>query len=164
VSTKHTISILVENNAGVLSRISGLFARRGFNIHSLAVGVTENDAISRITIVAEGDDYVLEQIAKQLNKLVDVIKVREVQSSELLSRELMLVKVSCTPAQRSELIAIAEINGAKISDVSASAMVLELSANEQRLAAFEELIRPYGIKEIARTGVIALQKGTSSLN
>jgi acetolactate synthase-1/3 small subunit len=96
--------------------------------------------------------------------LVDVIKVRSVNGTELLSRELMLVKVNCTAAQRSELIAIAEINGAKISDVSASAMVLELSANEQRLAAFEELIRPYGIKEIARTGVIALQKGTSSLN
>jgi acetolactate synthase-1/3 small subunit len=148
----------------VLSRISGLFARRGFNIHSLAVGVTENDAISRITIVAEGDDYVLEQIAKQLNKLVDVIKVRTVDGNELLSRELMLIKVSCAPAQRHELIAIAEINGAKISDVSAAAMTLELSANQQRLAAFEELLRPYGIKEIARTGVIALQKGTNSLN
>jgi acetolactate synthase-1/3 small subunit len=164
MNTKHTISVLVENNAGVLSRISGLFARRGFNIHSLAVGVTENESSSRITIVAQGDDYVLEQIEKQLNKLVDVIKVREVKCDELLSRELMLVKVGCTPAQRAELIAIAEINGAKISDVSASAMVVELSANEQRLAAFEELIRPYGIKEIARTGVIALQKGAGSLN
>jgi acetolactate synthase-1/3 small subunit len=164
MDVKHTLSVLVENNAGVLSRISGLFARRGFNIHSLAVGVTENPQISRITIVAEGDDHTLEQIAKQLNKLIDVIKVREVKDAELLSRELMLVKINCTPAQRPELIAIAEINGAKISDVSAAAMTLELSANQQRLAAFEELIRPYGIKEIARTGVIALQKGTSSLN
>jgi len=162
--TKHTISILVENNAGVLSRISGLFSRRGFNIHSLAVGVTENEAISRITIVAEGDDYILEQIAKQLNKLVDVIKVRSLSGDELLSRELMLIKIHCTPVQRPELIAIAEINGAKISDVSQSAMTLELSANEQKLSAFEELLKPYGIKEIARTGVIALQKGTNSLN
>ncbi|MCL1881286.1 MAG: acetolactate synthase small subunit [Oscillospiraceae bacterium] len=163
---KHTISALVENNAGVLSRISGLFARRGFNIHSLAVGVTEVPDVSRITIVAEGDDYVLEQIAKQLNKLVDVIKVRTLpkHGSELLSRELMLVKVSCTPSERQELIAIAKINDAKISDVSATAMTLELSANQQRLSAFEELIRPYGIKEIARTGVIALQKGATSLN
>jgi acetolactate synthase-1/3 small subunit len=160
---KHTISVLVENSAGVLSRISGLFARRGFNIHSLAVGVTENETISRITIVAQGDDYVLEQIAKQLNKLVDVIKVRSVRGSELLSRELMLIKINCTPAQRPELIAIAEINEAKISDVSQATMTLELSANEMRLAAFEELLEPYGIKEIARTGVIALQKGTRAL-
>ena len=161
---KHTISILVENHAGVLSRISGLFARRGFNIHSLAVGVTENESISRITIVAEGDDYILEQIAKQLNKLIDVIKVRTVGEDELLSRELMLIKVSCNPAQRPELVAIAEINEAKISDVSQSTMTLELSANAPRLAAFEELLKPYGIKEIARTGVIALQKGTNSMS
>jgi len=164
IPTKHTISILVENHAGVLSRISGLFARRGFNIHSLAVGVTENESISRITIVAEGDDYTLEQIAKQLNKLIDVIKVRSVKGEELLSRELMLIKVNCNPAQRPELVAIAEINEAKISDVSQSSMTLELSANEMRLAAFEELLKPYGIKEIARTGVIALQKGTNSLS
>ena len=164
IPTKHTISILVENHAGVLSRISGLFARRGFNIHSLAVGVTENESISRITIVAEGDDYTLEQIAKQLNKLIDVIKVRSVKGEELLSRELMLIKVNCNPAQRPELVAIAETNEAKISDVSQSSMTLELSANEMRLAAFEELLKPYGIKEIARTGVIALQKGTNSLS
>jgi acetolactate synthase-1/3 small subunit len=160
----HTISILVENHAGVLSRISGLFARRAFNIHSLAVGVTENENISRITIVAQGDDYTLEQIVKQLNKLIDVIKVRSVKGSELLSRELMLIKINCTPAQRPELIAIAEINGAKISDVSQTAMTLELSANETRLAAFEELLKPYGIKETARTGVIALQKGEGALS
>jgi acetolactate synthase-1/3 small subunit len=128
------------------------------------VGVTENELISRVTIVAEGDDYTLEQIAKQLNKLIDVIKVRTVRGCELLSRELMLVKVNCTAAERRELIAIAEISEAKISDVSQSAMTLELSANEQKLAAFEELLKPYGIREIARTGVIALQKGTCSLN
>ncbi|MCL2071861.1 MAG: acetolactate synthase small subunit [Oscillospiraceae bacterium] len=160
----HTISVLVENHAGVLSRISGLFARRGFNIHSLAVGVTENEAISRITIVAEGDNYILEQIEKQLHKLIDVIKIRSVKGAELLSRELMLIKVSCSPDKRAELVAIAEINGAKISDVSQTTMTLELSANEMRLSAFEELLKPYGIKEIARTGVIALQKGANSLN
>ena len=161
---KHTLSVLVENHAGVLSRISGLFARRGFNIHSLAVGVTEDAAVSRVTIVAEGDDYTLEQIAKQLNKLVDVIKVRSVKGDELLSRELMLIKVNCSPAQRPELIAIAEINEAKISDVSQSTMTLELSANQQRIAAFEELVKPYGVKEIARTGVVALQKGAGAIN
>ncbi|MCL2755382.1 MAG: acetolactate synthase small subunit [Oscillospiraceae bacterium] len=164
LNTKHTISVLVENNAGVLSRISGLFARRGFNIHSLAVGVTESADVSRITIVAEGDDRVLEQIAKQLNKLVDVLKVRTVKGEELLSRELMLIKVACVPNQRHELIAIAEISGAKISDVSAASMTLELSATSLKLAAFEELLRPYGIKEIARTGVIALQKGAGALS
>jgi len=161
---KHTISILVENHPGVLSRISGLFARRGFNIHSLAVGVTETEKISRVTIVAEGDDYTLEQIEKQLNKLIDVIKVRSVGKKELLSRELMLVKVACDPAKRHELIAIAEISGAKISDVSGTTMTLELSANQSRLAAFEELLRPYGIRESARTGVIALQKGSGALS
>ena len=167
INNKHTISVLVENHAGVLSRISGLFSRRGFNIHSLAVGVTENESVSRVTIVAQGDDYILEQIAKQLHKLVDVIKVRVFETQkgdELLSRELMLIKVNCTPAQRPELIAIAEINGAKISDVSQSTMTLELSANEQRIGSFEELLKPYGIKEIARTGVLALQKGCNALN
>ncbi|MCL1789492.1 MAG: acetolactate synthase small subunit [Oscillospiraceae bacterium] len=164
MNQKHTISVLVENHAGVLSRISGLFARRGFNIHSLAVGITENPSISRITIVAEGDDHTLEQIAKQLNKLIDVIKLRSVKNEELLSRELLLIKINCTPAQRPELIAIAEISEAKISDVSQTTMTLELSANQMRLSAFEELLKPYGIKEIARTGVIALQKGANSLN
>lgn len=161
---KHTISVLVENHPGVLSRISGLFARRGFNIHSLAVGITENPSISRITIVAQGDDYTLEQIAKQLNKLVDVIKLRSVKDEELLPRELMMIKVNCPPEKRPELIAIAEVNGAKIPDVSQTTMTLELSATEANLAAFEELVKPYGIKEIARTGVIALQKGANSLN
>jgi acetolactate synthase-1/3 small subunit len=160
----HTISVLVENHAGVLSRVSGLFARRGFNIHSLAVGVTENKSISRITIVAEGDDYILEQIAKQLHKLVDVIKIRTVKGDELLSRELMLIKVNCSPEKRPELIAIAEIKGAKISDVSQSTMTLELSGNEMSINSFEELLKPYGVKEIARTGVVALQKGGNSLN
>jgi acetolactate synthase-1/3 small subunit len=160
---KHTISILVENQAGVLSRVSGLFARRGFNIHSLAVGVTENENISRVTIVAEGDDHTLEQIEKQLNKLIDVIKVRSVKGGELLSRELMLVKVNCASAQRHELISIAEICGAKISDVSKETVTLELSANEAGITTFQDLLKPYGIKEAARTGVVALQKGSGAL-
>ncbi|MCL2077655.1 MAG: acetolactate synthase small subunit [Oscillospiraceae bacterium] len=160
---KHTISILVENNAGVLARISGLFARRGYNIHSLAVGVTDDENISRITIVAEGNDYTLEQIEKQLNKLIDVIKVRSLPADKLLSRELMLVKVNCNNAQRPELIAIAELSGAKISDVSKETMTLELSANESKIAVFEELLKPYGVKEVVRTGVVALQKGGGGL-
>ncbi len=160
---KHTISILVENNAGVLARISGLFARRGFNIYSLAVGVTDNEKISRVTIVADGDDYTLEQIEKQLNKLIDVIKVRTVKPDELLQRELVLVKVSCTAAQRHELISIAKITQAKISDISIDSMTLELSDCESRLENFQELLRPYGIKEVVRTGTVAIQKGSAAL-
>ncbi len=160
---KHTISILVENQAGVLARIAGLFARRAYNIDSLAVGVTEDERISRVTIVAEGSEYTLEQILKQLNKLIDVIKVRTVSEQELLSRELVLVKVNCTPAQRAELISIAEITEAKISDISVSTMTLELSDYEGKIRTFEELLRPYGIKEIVRTGTIAIQRGSVSL-
>lgn len=161
---RHTISILVENQAGVLARIAGLFARRAYNIDSLAVGVTEDEHISRVTIVAEGSEYTLEQILKQLNKLIDVIKVRTVTEQELLSRELVLIKVNCTPAQRAELISIAEIAEAKISDISVSTMTLELSDHEAKIRTFEELLRPYGIKEIVRTGTIAIQRGSASLS
>lgn len=160
---KHTISVLVENNAGVLARISGLFARRGYNIHSLAVGITDNEKISRITIVAEGTEYTVEQIKKQLNKLIDVIKVRHEPGEVPLTRELILIKVLCKPQQRPELISLAEISGAKISDVSNETMTLELSANEAKITVFEELLRPYGIKETVRTGVVAMQKGAGSL-
>ena len=160
---KHTISILVENQAGVLARIAGLFARRAYNIDSLAVGVTEDTAISRVTLVVDGDEYILEQVLKQLNKLIDVIKVRTVGEQELLSRELVLIKVNCTPAQRAELISIAEITEAKISDISVSTMTLELSDYEAKIRTFEELLRPYGIKEIVRTGTIAIQRGSASL-
>ncbi len=161
---KHTISILVENQAGVLARIAGLFARRAYNIDSLAVGVTEDTAISRVTLVVDGDEYILEQVLKQLNKLIDVIKVRTVSEQELLSRELVLIKVNCTPSQRSELISIAEIAEAKISDISVSTMTLELSDYEAKIRTFEELLRPYGIKEIVRTGTIAIQRGSTSLS
>lgn len=161
---KHTISILVENQAGVLARIAGLFARRAYNIDSLAVGITEDERVSRVTIVAQGSEYMLEQILKQLNKLIDVIKVKTVSEKELLTRELVLVKVSCTPAQRSELISIAKITEAKISDISVSTMTLELSDYEGKIRTFEELLRPYGIKEIVRTGTIAIQRGSTSLS
>lgn len=160
---KHTISILVENHAGVLARVAGLFARRGFNIDSLAVGVTDDENISRITIIADGTAYTLEQIEKQLNKLIDVIKVRHLEENELLSRELVLIKVACQPAQRAELISIAEIAKAKISDITVNTMTLELSDSVPRIKTFEELLRPYGIKEVVRTGTIAMQKGGVSL-
>ena len=160
---KHTISVLVENHAGVLARVAGLFARRGFNIDSLAVGVTDDVNVSRITIVADGSDYTLEQIEKQLNKLIDVIKVKTLQSDSIVSRELVLIKVSCTPRQRPEIISIAEIAQGKISDISANSMTIELSDSKQQLDNFEELLRPYGIKEVVRTGTIAMQKGDATV-
>ena len=160
---KHTISILVENHAGVLARVSGLFARRAYNIDSLAVGVTADENVSRITIVADGDDYTLEQILKQLNKLIDVIKVRAFSETELLTRELVLVKVNCTPSQRAELISIAKITEAKISDISINTITLERSDYSNKIKTFEELLRPYGIKEIVRTGTVAIQRGSASL-
>ena len=160
---KHTISILVENHAGVLARVAGLFARRGFNIDSLAVGVTDDENISRITNIADGTAYTLEQIEKQLNKLIDVIKVRHLNSDELLSRELVLIKVACQPSQRAELISIAEIARAKISDITVNTMTLELSDSLPRIKTFEELLKTYGIKEVVRTGTIAMQKGGVSI-
>ena len=160
---KHTISVLVENNAGVLARIAGLFARRGFNIDSRAVGVTDDERVSRITIVAEGSEYTLEQIEKQLNKLIDVIKVKTLQTDSTVCRELVLIKVGCTAAQRPELVSIAEIANGKIADISQTTMTIELSDSKQQIDNFEELLRPYGIKEIVRTGTIAMQKGEASV-
>lgn len=161
---KHTISVLVENHAGVLARVAGLFARRGFNIDSLAVGVTDDENVSRITIVADGSDYTLEQIEKQLNKLIDVIKVKTLAPDSMVSRELILIKVSCTPKQRPEIISICEIAHGKISDISTNSMTIEISDNSRNLANFEELLRPYGIKEVVRTGTIAIQKGEQAVS
>ena len=160
---KHTISVLVENQAGVLARISGLFARRGFNIDSLAVGVTDDVNVSRITIVADGDEYTLEQIEKQLNKLIDVIKVKALSGDSIVSRELVLIKVGCTAKQRAEIMSIVEIANGKISDISQNTMTIELSDSKENLTNYEELLRPYGIKEIVRTGTIALQKGDATV-
>ncbi len=160
---KHTISILVENHAGVLSRISGLFSRRGFNIDSLAVGVTDDPAVSRVTIVADGDEYMVEQLEKQLNKLIDTIKVKALEKDELISRELQLIKINCTPVQRSEILTICEIMGSKIIDISTTTLTIEISDTTENLVRFEELIKPYGIKEIVRTGVIAIQKGAETI-
>ncbi|HOV40205.1 MAG TPA: acetolactate synthase small subunit [Oscillospiraceae bacterium] len=160
---KHTISILVENHAGVLSRISGLFSRRGFNIDSLAVGVTDDPSVSRVTLVADGDDYMVEQLEKQLNKLVDVIRVRTIPQEELISRELLLVKINAPAEKRSEIMTIAEITGAKVVDITTSTITLEISDRTEKLANFEALIKPYGIKEMVRTGTIALQRGADAI-
>ncbi len=161
---KRTISILVENHAGVLSRISGLFSRRGFNIDSLAVGVTDDPSISRITIVADGNEYTLEQLEKQLNKLIEVIKVKTLDNEELIARELMLVKLSAPPEKRSEIMTIADIMDAKIIDISLTTMTLEISDTYFHLTRFEDIIKPYGIIEMVRTGTIAIQKGADSIS
>ncbi len=160
---KHTISILVENHAGVLARISGLFARRAFNIDSLAVGVTSDPSISRITIIADGDEHTAQQIEKQLNKLVDTMKVRSLPAEEMLARELQFIKVNATPAQRGEILTICEIMGAKIADMCTDALTIEISGTAEQLEKMHELLRGYGIKEIVRTGVIAIQKGSTVL-
>jgi len=164
---KHTISVLVENHAGVLSHISGLFGRRGFNIESLAVGVTEDKAVSRMTIVADGDERTIEQIEKQLNKLIDVIKVRVFAEGEVISRELALIKVTATQSQRAEVMNILKVMDARVVDLSKNTLTAEICAESGRVDQTVELLRPYKIKEVARTGTVALQKsgdGDNALN
>ena len=161
---QHTISVLVENHAGVLSRITGLFSRRGFNIDSLAVGVTEDKTVSRMTIVVEGDAYTVEQLEKQLNKVVDVIKVRTIPQQDLISRELMLIKCTATGRTRSEILDIAKIMDANIVDLTKTTMTLEICDLPDRLDLLEELLKSYNIQEVMRTGTIALQKGGAAVS
>jgi acetolactate synthase-1/3 small subunit len=156
---KHTISVLVENKAGVLARISGLFARRGFNIDSLAVGTTEDKNISRITLLVDGDDYIAEQVTKQLNKQIDVIKVRKLNQDEITRRELVLVKVKMSVAQRGEIIDIVKIMQGEIVDISHTTLTVEMSDRPEKIDLLIELLSHYNIVEVARTGTIALQKG-----
>ncbi len=156
---KHILSVLVENRSGVLSRVAGLFSRRGFNIDSLAVGVTENPEVSRMTIVVDGDEYTVEQVSKQLNKLIDIIKIRALENSESVSRELALIKVNATSSTRSEIVQIVEIFRAKIVDVSKNTLTVEISGSSDKVRALEDMLRQFGIKEIVRTGTIAIERG-----
>lgn len=156
---KHTIAVLVENKAGVLSRISGLFARRGFNIDSLAVGPTDDPKISRITIIVDGDDYMAEQVTKQLNKLIDVLKVRSLTDNEITVRELVLIKVKVDEKRRGEIVDIAKIMGCEIVDISHTTLMIEFDDRPDRVNLLIDLLSKYNIMEIARTGAIALQKG-----
>jgi acetolactate synthase-1/3 small subunit len=153
---KHTLAVLVENKSGVLSRVASLFSRRGYNIDSLAVGVTEDSDISRITIVVHGDDHVLEQVTKQLNKLVDVIKVSDIGGEDTVERELVLIKVAANVDTRAEIIQIADIFRAKIVDVAPKSMIVEVTGDESKVQAIEKLLRQFGIKEMVRTGKLAL--------
>ena len=156
---KQTISVLVENQAGVLNRITGLFSRRAFNIESLAVGVTDDPAFSRITIIVDSGNSVVEQVEKQLNKLIEVIKVRTIPEDNMIGRELVLLKVNATNKTRQDIMTICDIMGAKVSDISPTSMTLELSDTPDRIDTFEAMLRPFSILEVVRTGVIALQKG-----
>jgi acetolactate synthase-1/3 small subunit len=155
----HTLSVLVANKPGVLTHVSGLFSRRGYNIDSLTVGVTENPEISRMTIVVHGDEHVIEQVTKQLNKLIDIIKVVDISPLESVDRELALLKVNADPNSRAEIIQIVNIFRAKIVDVSAKSLIIETTGSADKINALEELMRPFGIKEMVRTGKVALVRG-----
>jgi acetolactate synthase-1/3 small subunit len=155
---KHTLSVLVEDESGALSRISGLFARRGFNIESLAVGPAENRGVSRLTMVVEGDDGTLEQMSKQLNKLVNVLGVIDLSTIPAVERELMLLKVSAPPQNRSAIFDLVQVFRAKVVDVADDAMTLEVVGDPGKLVALERLLETYGILEIARTGKVALER------
>ncbi|MCG8501189.1 MAG: acetolactate synthase small subunit [Firmicutes bacterium] len=156
---KHTLSVLVENQAGVLSRVAGLFSRRGFNIDSLAVGITEDANVSRMTIVVDGDDYTVEQVTKQLNKLIDVIKIRQLDPNDSVNRELALIKVNATSTTRSEIMQMVDIFRAKIVDVSKNTLTVEMTGSGSKIAAFEDMLKQFGIKEMVRTGIIAIERG-----
>jgi acetolactate synthase-1/3 small subunit len=156
---RHTISVLVENKFGVLARVAGLFSGRGYNIDSLNVGETEDPSISRMTIVARGDDRIIEQITKQLNKLIDVIKVTDLTSEEHVERELVLIKVSAPSKVRSEIIQLADIFRSSIVDVSLESLVISAIGAEDKVNALIEMLEPYGIREIARSGKVAISRG-----
>ena len=161
---QYTLSILVENQAGVLSKISGLFSRRGFNIDSLEVGVTTDPNVSRITIVANGDEYVVEQLEKQLNKLIPVIKVKRLAEGDFISRELILIKVHCPAAKRGEILTTVELMQGKIVDFSITSVTVEYCECSSRVDTLVELLKPYGIREIVRTGTVALDKGATAVS
>jgi acetolactate synthase-1/3 small subunit len=156
---RHTISALVENKSGVLAKISGLFSARGYNIDSLSVGETEKADISRMTIVVRGDENILEQVTKQLNKLPDIIKVKDFKDVEYIERDLMLVKIAADKKRRPEVIEIASIFRAKVVDVASHSLTVEMTGSEDKINAFIELMKPYKVIELARTGVIALERG-----
>jgi len=153
---KHTISALVENHFGVLARVAGLFSSRGFNIDSLSVGETEDPTVSRMTIVVKGDDRILEQVMKQLNRLVDVIKVTDLTTQDFVDRELVLIKVNTNKTARSEIMEIADVFRARIVDISPTTVTVEATGTEDKINAIFGMLRPFGIKEIARTGKVAL--------
>ena len=157
---KHTISLLLENKPGVLSRVAGLFSGRGFNIESLSVAETLDPNVSRMTILTTGNDKILEQITKQLNKLINVIKVIDYKSNQFVGRELALIKVTVTEETRSEVLSIIDIFRGKVVDVSSESYTVEITGDENKMQAILDLFRPMGIKDIAKTGCAALTRGS----
>ncbi len=156
---RHVLSALVQNRPGVLAHVSGMLASRGYNIDSLAVGETEKPELSRITFVVHGDDAELDQVRKQLDKIVTVVKVLDISSEDFVERDLMLVKVTAAPSQRTEIALLVEMFRGRVVDISQTTLMIEISGQEQKIEAFIELMRPYGIVELARTGRIALVRG-----
>ena len=162
--SSHTLSVLVENKPGVLARIAGLFARRGFNIESLAVGPTEHDEVSRKTIVVNVEDTPLEQVTKQLNKLVEVIKIVELDGPSSVNRELLLVKVRATAETRGQIIDVVELFRAKVVDVSPEAVTVQAVGNADKLADLLRVLEPFGIRELVQSGMVAIGRGSRSIS
>lgn len=161
---KHTVSILVENKPGVLTRVSSLFSRRGYNIHSLAVGTTESPGVSRMTVVVDLPNKPLEHVTKQLHKLINVLKVIELEPGSSVVRELMLIKVHAESNTRGQIFELAEVFRASVVDVTVDSVTAEILGPPDKLAAFEDLVRPYGIIELVKTGRIALGRGTRGIS
>ncbi len=157
---KHVLAVLVENKSGVLTRVAGLFSRRGFNIENIAVGETTSPGISRMTITVEGDEMVVEQVMKQLHKLINVLKVSNLSQEPAVMRELMLIKVRAEPQTRSDIQQIVETFRGKVVDVSLDSMIIEVTGNDEKLEAIKLLLQHYGIREIVRTGKVALLRGS----
>lgn len=160
---KYTLSVLVENQPGVLAKVVGLFSRRGFNIDSLAVGPTQEDDISRITIEVTGNEQTVEQIAKQLSKLIDVIKIKTLKENDVVKRCLVLIKVRSNSKTRSEIIEISNIFRANIIDVNVNTLTIETTGADKKIQALIDMLEPFGIEEIARTGITALERGSGTL-
>jgi acetolactate synthase-1/3 small subunit len=158
--TRHTISVLVNNQPGVLQRVSGLFGRRGFNIESITVGESEENGLSRMVIVTSGDDKTIEQVSKQLYKIIDVIKVIDLSSNPMVARELALIKISAEPAVRPEILGIVETFRAAVVDIGPNSLIVQVVGDSDKIDAMTELLKPYGIREISRTGVTAMIRGS----
>ena len=156
---KHILSILVENKAGVLTRVAGLFARRGYNIDTLTVGPTEDGGVSRITLTVDGALHPIDQVTKQLHKLINVLKIRDLEPADTVSRELALFKVAADGAQRAEVMQICEIFRGKVVDVTKRSIILEITGTTEKVEAFERMVRPFGLIEMMRTGEIAISRG-----
>jgi len=160
MSNNHIISVLVENKAGVLAKVSGLFSRRGFNIESLAVGTTDDPEISRITLVVNAESHSIEQVVKQLYKLINILKIQELDPDNIVERELVLIKIKTDNNTRAEILEIADIFRANIVDVGKKSLVIEITGSSKKVSGLEELLKPYGIQELIRTGKIAITRGS----